>query len=95
MGMLACCFVHLTSQGANSFERSQIRIEMPTDIEDVRSSGKTGSDRRAVKATRLSQSDIRSVFQPHLQEGRRVQGVGGPINIIPLWTAWNQSGNLR
>src|SRR5437879_7558757 len=58
MGMPACCFVYLTSQGANSFERSQIRIDMPTDIEDVRSSGRTGSDRRAVKATRLTQADI-------------------------------------
>src|SRR5260370_13150564 len=54
MAMRVCCFVHLTSWGANSFERSQIRIDMRTDIEDVRSSGNTGSDRPAVKATLLT-----------------------------------------
>jgi hypothetical protein len=41
MATPACCFAHLTSQRANLFERSQIRIGMRTDIEDVRSSDMT------------------------------------------------------
>jgi hypothetical protein len=41
MAMPVCCFAHLTSQGANSFERGQIRIEMRSDIGDVRSEGQS------------------------------------------------------